>query len=70
LSAVVQSINPQKIVLGGNLPASVLEALKNCVPGRMRLSKPDIVISNIIGESERAIAAASLPLAKYVAYLD
>ena len=52
------------------MPASVLEALKNCVPGRMRLSKPDIVISNIIGESERAIAAASLPLAKYVAYLD
>jgi predicted NBD/HSP70 family sugar kinase len=77
LSAVVQLINPQKIVLGGNLPASVLEALKNLVdldeydvPGRMRLSKPDIVISNIIGESERAIAAASLPLAKYVGYLD
>ena len=77
LSAVVQLLNPQTIVLGGNFPNPVLSALRQHidlsvydVPTRMPLSKPDIVISDVLGEASRATASAILPLAKYLSYLD
>ncbi|MDP2779072.1 hypothetical protein [Devosia sp.] len=76
LSAVVQLINPQKIILGGNLPKSILGALcdkidldKYDVPGRMPLNKPDVLISDVIGEARRAVAASTLPLASFLRYL-
>lgn len=76
LSAVVQLVNPQKIILGGNLPKSILGALcdkidldKYDVPGRMPLNKPDVLISDVIGEARRAVAASTLPLASFLRYL-
>jgi predicted NBD/HSP70 family sugar kinase/DNA-binding CsgD family transcriptional regulator len=76
LSAVVQLINPQKIILGGNLPHTILAALRDKidldhydVPGRMPLSKPEILISEVIGEARRAVAASTLPLASFLRYL-
>ncbi|WP_137150945.1 ROK family transcriptional regulator [Devosia sp. FKR38] len=76
LSAVVQLVNPQKIILGGNLPQSILGALRDKidldkydVPGRMPLTKPDMLISDVIGEARRAVAASTLPLASFLRYL-
>jgi predicted NBD/HSP70 family sugar kinase len=72
VSAVVQLINPEKLILGGNLPQIVLADLARQmdlsvydVAGRKPLRKPDISISNIIGEVARSYASASLPLARF-----
>jgi predicted NBD/HSP70 family sugar kinase len=72
ISAVVQLINPEKLILGGNLPQPVLAELASQmdltvydVAGRRPLGKPGIYISNIIGEVARSFASASLPLAKF-----
>jgi predicted NBD/HSP70 family sugar kinase len=72
ISAVVQLINPEKLIIGGNLPQSVLAELAEQidmsvydVATRKPLRKPDISISNIIGEVARSFASASLPLARF-----
>ncbi len=72
LSAVVQLINPDRLILGGDLPGSVLDAFKERLdlshydtPGRLSLRKPDIIVSDLLGEGHRSIGAAAAPIADF-----
>jgi len=72
LSAVVQLINPDRLILGGDLPSSVLHQFKERIDltrydtqGRRPLRKPDVIVSDLLGETNRSIAAAAVPLADF-----
>ncbi|MDO5647532.1 ROK family transcriptional regulator [Paracoccus sp. (in: a-proteobacteria)] len=73
LAALVQLINPEQLVLGGNLPSRVIADLAAHLdfaaydhPERMPLPRPLVIISDIIGEPARARAAACLPMARFI----
>lgn len=72
-SAVTQLINPNKIIIGGNFPREILLNIADHVslniydlPNRKSLTKPQIEIAETIGEKARAIAAAALPVARFL----
>lgn len=72
-SAVTQLINPNKIIIGGNFPRAILRDIAGRIaldlydaPNRKILAKPQIDIAETIGEKARAIAAAALPIARFL----
>jgi hypothetical protein len=72
-SAVAQLINPNKIVLGGNFPVPILKEIAARIelnvfdtPDRLPVTKPEIIVADVIGEQARALAAAALPLARFL----
>lgn len=72
LSAVVQLINPDRLIFGGDLPDSVLNAFKDRLdlarydtPGRLPLRKPDVIVSDLLGEGHRSVGAAAAPIADF-----
>jgi predicted NBD/HSP70 family sugar kinase len=71
LSAVVQLINPNKIVFGGNFPASILAALMKFVdlsvydlPNRLAVAKPELSVARVVGDHSRTLSAATIPIAQ------
>ncbi|MEM7737098.1 MAG: ROK family transcriptional regulator [Deinococcota bacterium] len=71
LSAVVQLINPNKIVFGGNFPASILAALTQLVdlsvydlPNRLAVAKPALSVAKVVGDHSRTLSAATIPIAQ------
>ncbi|MEM6428777.1 MAG: ROK family transcriptional regulator [Deinococcota bacterium] len=71
LSAVVQLINPNKIVFGGNFPASILAALIQFVdlsvydlPNRLPVAKPELSVARVVGDHSRTLSAATIPIAQ------
>ncbi len=75
LSTAVQLLNPEVIVLGGQFPRQVYQAiiekidLSLCdVPGRVPLTKPQMRVASLTGGHAMASAVAAIPIARAFGY--
>ncbi|MEM7445878.1 MAG: ROK family transcriptional regulator [Pseudomonadota bacterium] len=69
LSAVVQLLNPEAIIVGGAFPPGYyhefiarLSLDKYDVPGRMAITKPTMRVASLTGPAARAAASATIPI--------
>lgn len=73
LSAVVQLLNPEVIVLGGAFPpayyAEMIDRISldaYDVPGRMPITKPTLRVATLTGKAARAAASATIPILHFL----
>jgi len=73
LSAVVQLLNPEVIVLGGGFPPAYYSELITRVsldaydvPSRMPITKPSMRVATLTGEAARAAASATIPILHFL----
>lgn len=73
LSAVVQLLNPEVIVLGGAFPPAFYEELiarirldVYDVPHRMPITKPALRVATLTGNAARAAASATIPILHFL----